>query len=79
MANEVDLLDVGWVVVVDELGREVVVSGLLWVELEADDTEALALDEAPSWVGFESVGWVLKDLIVNWGVTGVRNLKSLID
>jgi hypothetical protein len=44
VTNEIDLVDVGWVVVEDQLGCEVVVTRSLGIELKADDTEALSID-----------------------------------
>ena len=46
MANEIDLVDVGWVVVEDQLGCEVVITRSLGIELKAHNTEALSIDQA---------------------------------
>jgi len=53
VANEIDLVDVGWVVVEDQLGSEVVVTRSLGIELKADNAEALSIDQADLWEGFE--------------------------
>ena len=54
MADEIDLVDVGWIVVEDQLGCEVVVTRSLGIELKADNTEALSIDKTNLWEGFES-------------------------
>lgn len=46
VTHKIDLLDVGWVMIVDALSLEVELTGLSWVELEADDSEALSVDQA---------------------------------
>ena len=53
MADEIDLVDIGWIVVEDQLGCEVVVTRSLGIELEADNAEALSIDQANLWEGFE--------------------------
>jgi len=53
VANQIDLVDIGWIVVEDQLGREVVVTRSLGVELKADNTKALSIDEANLWEGLE--------------------------
>ena len=65
--------------VVDALCLEVELSRLPWVELEADDAEALSVDEADGGEGFESLGGILEDLVVDGGVAGVRDLDRLVD
>lgn len=79
VSYQVDLLDVRGVVVVDALCLEVELSRLPGVELEADDAEALAVDEADGGEGFESLGGILEDLVVDGGVAGVRDLDRLVD
>jgi len=46
VTHKIDLLDVGWVMIVDALSLEVELTRLSWVELEADDSEALSVDQA---------------------------------
>jgi len=53
VANEIDLVDVAWVVVEDQLSREVVVTRSLGIELKADNTKALSIDQADLWEGLE--------------------------
>jgi len=53
VTNEIDLVDVGWVVVEDQLGCEVVVTRSLGIELKADNAEALSIDQADLWEGLE--------------------------
>lgn len=50
MANQVDLLDVRWVMVEDDLSDEVEVPGLTWIEFKAYDGEALS--------SYKTLGWV---------------------
>ena len=79
VTHKIDLLDVGWVVIVDALSLEVELTRLSWVELEADDAEALSVDEADGGEGFEGLGGILEDLVVDGGVAGVRDLDRLVD
>ena len=46
VADQADLLDVRRIMIENELHHEVVVSWRLRIELEADEAESLALDEA---------------------------------
>ena len=78
VALEVHLLDVGGVVVEDELGKEVIIARLLRRELEANDAESFALNEADVWEGFKGFSWVLLDLVVNGRVRGVLDLHRLV-
>ena len=45
MTNQADLVDVGRIVIVYELGHEIVVSRCFRIEFKADDAEALTLDQ----------------------------------
>ena len=45
MTNQADLVDVGRIVIVYELGHEIVVSRRFRIEFKADDAEALTLDQ----------------------------------
>jgi hypothetical protein len=53
--NQTYPLDVGWVVVVDALGYEVVVSGCLRVEFEAHESERLPLNQPHRREGIEGL------------------------
>lgn len=79
VSDQVDLLDVRRVVVVDALGLEVELSWLPRVELEADDTKALAMDETHRRESFEGLGGILKDFVVHGGVTRVGDLDCLVN
>ena len=63
----------------DALCREVVEARLLGLEFEADKREALPVDDAYGRVGSEGLGAILKDLVVDGGVTGVDDLDCLVD
>lgn len=78
VSHQIDLLDVCGVVIVDALGLEVELSWLSRVELEADDTKALAVDETHRRESLESLGGILEDFVVHRGVTRVRNLDCLV-
>jgi hypothetical protein len=66
-------------VVVNALCLEIELSGAFRVKFEADDTETFALDETYRGEGLKGFGGVLKDLVVNRCITGIRDLNSLID
>lgn len=61
------------------LSLEVELTGLFWIELEANNSEALSMDQADRWVCFEGSCWVLQDLVVDWGIAGVRDLNRLVN
>ena len=65
--------------VIYPLCLEVILSGLLWVELEANDSKALSIDQANRWIRFERLGWVLQNFIVDWSITCVRDLDGLVN
>ena len=44
MAYEIDFLDICGVVIINALSLEIELSSLLWIELEAYDTEAFSMD-----------------------------------
>jgi len=77
--DKVDLLDISGVVVVDALSLKVELSRLSRVELEADDTEALAVDEPHGGERLEGLCRILEDLVVDRGVAGVRDLDRLVN
>jgi hypothetical protein len=66
-------------VVEDALGSEVVETGLLGLEFEADQREALSVDNADGRESSKGLCAVLKNLIVNWGITSVDDLDCLVD
>ena len=61
------------------LSNEVVVSGRFGIEFEANDSEALSLDEAVLRVGLESLGLVREKLEVDGGVASISDLQGLVD
>ena len=79
MALKVHLLNIGGVVVEDELSKEVIIAWLLRRELEANDAKCFALDEADVRKCLESLSWILLDLVVNGCVRGVMDLHRLVD
>jgi len=74
-----DLLHVCRRVVEQELGREVIETRRLGVELKADQGERLACDLANRRVRFEITRGVLHDAVLNRGITCVVKLDGLVD
>ena len=79
VTNQIDLVDVRRVMVVNELSGKVEVTWLLWIELKADDGEALACNQADRRVRVECLGTVLQDPEVSWSVTCVCDLHCLVN
>jgi len=65
--------------VINPLCLEVILSGLLRIELEANDSKALSMDQSNRWIRFECLGWVLQNFIVNRGITCVGDLNGLVN
>jgi hypothetical protein len=66
-------------VVKDALCSEVIETWSLWIELHAHDLEGLSFNQTDLWENLESLSRVLEDLEVDWSITGVVNLYSLVD
>lgn len=78
VSHQTHLLDIGWVVVVNALGDEVIVTSTLGVELKAHQAKSFALDQAHWRVGFESATRILENFVVDRSIAGVRNLNGLV-
>ena len=74
-----DLLHVCRRVVEKELGRKVIETRRLWVELKADECERLACDLANRRVRFECTCRILHDAILDRGIARVIQLHGLVD
>jgi len=79
MTNQINLLDVRWIVVVYPLCKEVVISRRFRVEFKTNNTEWLSLDQAFRWVCFESLSRVFEHFIINWSIRSILNLNSCIN
>ena len=73
------LLHVGRGIVEQELGRKVIETGRLWVELEANQSERLAGDLTDRGIRLERACCVLHDRVLHGGITCVVKLDCLVD
>ena len=79
VADQADLLHVGWIVIEDELRHEIVVARCLRIELEANEAKGLALDQADVRVRLERLRRILLNLVVSRSITRVHELDGLVD
>lgn len=79
MTHEVNLLDVCRIVVINALSQEVIIPRTLGIEFKADNAETLTLNKSHVWICSECLRGVLEDFIINWSVTRIRNLNSLVN
>ena len=72
-------LNVGRVVVEDELGGKIVVTSALGAKLEGYQRERFALDHTSCWVSLEGPCCILEDLEKHRGIARVVHLDGLVD
>ena len=79
MANEIDFINIGRIMIENQLSSEIVFSWCFWIEFEADNTKALSVNQTNLRERFKRSSWVLQDLVTNWRITRVCNLKCLVN
>ena len=67
--DQINLLNIRWIVIVDPLSLEIEFSCLLGVKFKADDSKTFASYQTDWWIRFECPCRILKDFVVDWSIT----------